>query len=234
MTLSPVERAKQEAAKLAVIENVHDEMIVGIGSGSTIVYAVKEIAAMVEKNDWNIVCIPTSYQAEALIINNHLPLGSLDQHPHVDVTIDGVDEITLDLTAIKGGGGCLVQEKIVADNSIKLVIIGDWKKVSMTLGESWKKGVPIEIIAKAQIPLTQRLKEMGGKVKLREGKAKIGPLITDNGNFILDVNFGKIIDPKKLSTKLKSMIGVVDSGLFVNMVDKAYIGQEDGTVKILS
>ena len=228
-----IERAKLEAARIAVNENLHDGMIIGVGSGSTVIYAVRELAALVLKNNWKVVCIPTSYQATKLIVDNKLPLGSLDRFPIIDVAIDGADEITPDLNVIKGGGGCLVQEKIVADNAKEFIIIADWRKFSSQLGEYWIKGIPIEVIPEAQVPLTQKLEKLGGKVKLREGIAKIGPLITDNGNFILDVNFGKIENPEKLSYQLKSLTGVIDSGLFIKMVSKAYIGQKNGQVKII-
>ncbi|MHA1975611.1 MAG: ribose 5-phosphate isomerase A [Candidatus Hodarchaeales archaeon] len=228
-----IERAKIAAARLAISQNIHDGVIIGVGSGSTIVYAVHELAALVLKNNWKIMCIPTSYQAKNLIIDNKLPLGSLDQYPELDIAIDGTDEITLDLNLIKGGGGCLVQEKIVADNAKKVIIIADWRKVSSLLGEYWIKGVPIEIIPEVRVPITQKLKNLGGEVKLRKGIAKIGPLITDNGNFILDVNFGIIENPEKLACQLKVLTGVIDSGLFVKMVSKAYIGQENGQVKVI-
>ncbi len=234
MNPESVERAKREAAKLAVKENLRDNVIIGVGSGSTIIYVVRELAALVAKNSWNITCIPTSYQAKKLIIDEGLPLGSLDQFPVLDLAIDGADEITSDLNVIKGGGGCLVQEKIVAESAKKLIIIADWQKNSSQLGEYWVQGVPVEIIPEAHIPLVQKLEKMGGKAKLRQGLAKIGPLITDNGNFILDVDFGKISDPEKLSSQLKVLTGVVDSGLFINMVNKAYIGEKNGLVKILS
>ncbi len=233
MNPNDIERAKNAAAVLAVRENLRNNMILGIGSGSTIIGAVREIANIVNSNNWNIICVPTSYQAKSLITEKNLFLGSLDQYPELDLAIDGVDEITYNLEAIKGGGGCLVQEKIIATCAKRVIAIGDWRKISNQLGENWKKGVPVEIIPEAQVPLTHRLEKMGGKAKLREGKAKIGPLITDNGNFILDVDFGKISDPEKLDSQLKSLTGVVDSGLFIKIIDKVYIGLKDGNVEIL-
>jgi ribose 5-phosphate isomerase A len=229
-----VEQAKKAAAMLAVKETVKNNMVIGVGSGSTIIYAVRELASLVSKNGWQIVCIPTSYQAKGLIFDHKLPLGSLDQYPVLDVAIDGADEITSELNVIKGGGGCLVQEKIVGINAKNLIIIADWRKVSTHLGKNWTQGVPVEIIPEAQLPLILKFEKMGGKAALRQGISKIGPLVTDNGNFILDVDFGKINNPEKLSSQIKSLTGVIDSGLFINMVKKAYIGQKDGRVEIIT
>jgi ribose 5-phosphate isomerase A len=229
-----IELGKKNAALKAVEENVKKGMILGIGSGSTVVYAVEAIAEMNQKNNLNLKCIPTSFQSHQLIIENGLTLVSLDQYPEIDLDIDGADEIDKALNLIKGGGGCLVQEKIIASSSKKLVIIVDYTKKSDYLGENWKKGVPIEIIPLAYIPIMKRLEKLGGTPVLRMAQAKAGPVVSDNGNFIIDVDFGKIENPKELNLKLLQIPGVVDTGLFVNMASKAYIGQKDGTVEILN
>lgn len=228
-----IELGKKAAAEKAVEENVKPNMILGIGSGSTVVYAVNKIAEMNKEKDLNLKCIPTSYQSYKLIIENGLNLVSLDQFPVIDLDIDGADEIDKNLNLIKGGGGCLVQEKIVASNSKKFIIIADFRKVSKNLGENWKKGVPIEVIPMAHVPITRKLEELGGKPVLRMAQSKSGPLITDNGNFIIDVDFGIINNPSELNDKILPIPGVVDTGLFLNMAFKAYIGQEDGKIVIL-
>jgi len=229
-----IERAKKVAAELAVIENVHKDMILGIGSGSTIIHAVKKIGEMDTKIKSSLVCIPTSYQSKQLIIEHGLKIGSLDQYSEIDVVIDGADEIDDNLNLIKGGGGCLVQEKIVASNSRSFIIIIDWRKKSLLLGDKWRQGIPVEIIPEANRPLIKKLQNLGGKTSLRMAKAKMGPVVTDNGNFIIDVDFGKITNPYELQNKLKSLTGVVDSGLFVEMATKVYIGQIDGKVHTLA
>jgi ribose 5-phosphate isomerase A len=124
----------------------------------------------------------------------------------------------------------LVQEKIVASNSNKVIIIADFRKNSKYLGEKWKKGVPLEVIPLAYVPLMKRLEKMRGKPQLRMAKAKAGPLITDNGNFIIDVDFGIIENPAELNNKLLIIPGIVDTGLFINIASKAYIGQENGSI----
>jgi len=228
-----IELGKKNAAIKAVEENIKEGMILGIGSGSTVVYAVEKIAEMNREKNLNLKCIPTSFQSYQLINEHELNLVSLNQYPEIDLDIDGADEIDKNLNLIKGGGGCLVQEKIVASNSNKLVIIADFRKNSNNLGENWKKGVPIEVIPIAQVPLMKKFENLGGKPILRMAKAKAGPLVTDNGNFIIDVDFGIINDPQKLDMKINSIPGVVDTGFFIGMASKAYIGQKDGNVLII-
>jgi ribose 5-phosphate isomerase A len=225
-----IEQGKKNAAEKAVEDNVKKGMILGIGSGSTVVYAVKKIATLNKQNNLNLKCIPTSFQSYQLIVENGLELVSLDQYPNIDLDIDGADEIDKHLNLIKGGGGCLVQEKIVASNAKTLIIIADFRKDSQFLGEKWKEGVPIEVIPMAYVPIMNKIQELGGNPNLRMAQAKAGPLVTDNGNFIIDADFGIIKNPKKLNEKLKFIPGIVDTGLFIEMTSKAYIGQEDGSV----
>ncbi|GAI61080.1 unnamed protein product, partial [marine sediment metagenome] len=167
------------------------------------------------------------------IVENGLTLVTLDQYPEIDLDIDGADEIDKALNLIKGGGGCLVQEKIVASSSKKLVIIADYRKKSEKLGENWNKGVPVEVIPFGYVPVMKMLERLGGKPVLRMAKAKAGPIVSDNGNFIVDVDFGLIENPSDMNDKLLKIPGVVDTGLFVGMASKAYIGQKDGNVIIL-
>ncbi len=233
MTEDLIELGKKKAAEKAVEDNVKKNMILGIGSGSTVVYAVKKIAELNKKNDLNLKCIPSSFQAYQLILENELNLTSLDQHPEIDLDIDGADEVDKDLNLIKGGGGCHVQEKIIASNSKKIIIIADFRKNSEKLGQNWKKGVPIEVIPMAYVPVRQKLEKLGGKPKLRMAQSKMGPLVSDNGNFIIDTDFGIIENPVLLNEKLLTIPGVVDTGLFIGLTSKAYIGQKDGSVLIL-
>ncbi len=228
-----IEIGKKNAAFKAIEENVRKGMILGIGSGSTVVYAVKKIAEINKTEDLNLKCIPTSFQSQQLIVENGLTLVTLDQYPEIDLDIDGADEIDKALNLIKGGGGCLVQEKIVASSSKSLVIIADYRKKSEKLGENWNKGVPIEVIPFGYVPVMKKLEKLGGKPVLRMAKAKAGPIVSDNGNFIIDVDFGLIENPSDMNDKLLKIPGVVDTGLFVGMTSKAYIGQKDGNVIIL-
>ena len=226
-----IELGKKNAANKAVEENVKEGMVLGIGSGSTVVYAVKKIAEINKTKNLNLKCIPSSFQSRQLIVENGLTLVSLDQYPIIDLDIDGADEIDESLNLIKGGGGCLVQEKILASAAKKFVIIADYTKKSDILGENWDNGVPIEIIPSALVPILMKLEKLEGKPVLRMAKAKAGPVVSDNGNFIVDVDFGQIKNPSDLNLKILQIPGVVDSGLFLAMAQTAYIGQKDGTVK---
>ena len=234
MSENLIEKGKKNAAIKAVEENIKAGMVLGIGSGSTVIYAVEKIAELNEESNLNLKCIPTSFQSYQLIVENGLTLASLDQYPELDLDIDGADEIDKNLNLIKGGGGCLVQEKIIASNSKKLVIIADFRKNSENLGEKWKKGIPIEVIPISYVPIMKKLEKLGGTPVLRMAQAKAGPLISDNGNFIIDVNFGEIMNPGELNLNILIIPGVVDTGLFIGMTSKAYIGLEDGRVTTLS
>ncbi|RLN91660.1 hypothetical protein BBJ28_00006471 [Nothophytophthora sp. Chile5] len=234
--LSPIEQSKRTAARQAVDEYVKDGFIVGVGSGSTVVYAAERLGELVQTQNLHIKCIPTSFQAKQagvclvqLIAQHKLTLTSLDEHPVIDVTIDGADEVDLQLNCIKGGGGCQLQEKIVAFASKQFVVIADYRKESTQLGEQWTQGVPVEVIPMAYVPLMRKMEELGGVPVLRMAKSKAGPVVTDNGNFVLDVNFGVIGDPRALNDRLKLLPGVVEVGLFCGMAEKAFFGQTDGS-----
>lgn len=234
LTENLIELGKKNAAVKAVEENIKKNMIVGIGSGSTIVYAVERLGEINKEKAMNIKCIPSSFQAYQLIIQNGLELVSLEQYSEIDIDIDGADELDKDLNLIKGGGGCLVQEKILASNSKELIIIVDFRKNSKILGTNWRRGIPIEVIPMAYFPIMKKLKNIGGNPVLRMAQSKNGPLITDNGNFIIDVDFGDIDNPGELNKKFLNIPGVVDTGLFIEMCSKAYIGLEDGNVLTLA
>lgn len=226
-----IEIAKKKAAYAAIDEFIKDNMVLGIGSGSTVVYAVDRIVQRVKAEKLNLICIPTSFQALQLITDGGLILGNLSTNPIIDVDIDGADEVDEKLNLIKGGGGCQTQEKIIASNAKKVVIVADYRKDSKNLGDQWKKGIPIEVIPIAYVPIMKKMEYIGGKPSLRMGKSKAGPVISDNGNFIIDVDFGIIKDPSHLESQLKNIPGIVETGLFINMAIKAFFGQADGTVK---
>ncbi|RXG70960.1 Ribose-5-phosphate isomerase [Armadillidium vulgare] len=158
---------------------------------------------------------------------------AVDDWVYLDVTIDGADECDLDLVAIKGGGGCLLQEKVVASAAKHFIVIADYRKCSKRLGEQWKKGIPIEVVPMAYSTVKLKIEKLYfGEAILREAKAKAGPVVTDNGNFILDWVFKEnITDWKIVNQTIKMIPGVVETGLFVNMIKQAYFGMEDGSVR---
>ncbi|CAL8274042.1 unnamed protein product [Merluccius merluccius] len=227
------EEAKKLAAYAAVDNHVQNNQVVGVGSGSTIVYAVDRLAERVRLEKLNIVCVPTSFQARQLVLQHGLPLSDLDRHPELDVAIDGADEVDAGLTLIKGGGGCLTQEKIVAACAKQFIVIADYRKDSAALGEQWKKGVPVEVIPMAYVPVSRRIaRRFGGEAALRMAVSKAGPVVTDNGNFILDWKFEGAQNWKEVNMHIKMIPGVVETGLFVGMAERAYFGMEDGSVRV--
>jgi len=235
-SVDPVETGKRLAAYAAVDENVGANMVVGVGSGSTIAYAVERLAEKVKQGMMGIICVPTSFQAKQLIVDNDLTLSDLERHPKLDVAIDGADEVDEHLNLIKGGGGCLTQEKIVASCAEQFFVIADFRKDSRQLGENWQKGVPIEVVPMAWKPVKTKIESrFDGVAALRMAVSKAGPLVTDNGNFILDWRFTADAAATRswpeVDKDLQCIPGVVDTGLFCGMSTKAYFGMKDGTVK---
>ncbi|XP_022086578.1 ribose-5-phosphate isomerase-like [Acanthaster planci] len=227
------EAAKKAAAYAAVNDHVMDNYRLGIGSGSTIVYAVERLAQRVREEQLSVQCVPTSFQARQLIINNGLVLSDLEKTPQLDVAIDGADEVDSGLNLIKGGGGCLTQEKIVAANAKCFVVIADYRKKSSHLGEHWDRGVPIEVIPLAYRPIMITLAtQLGGEAVLRMAKSKAGPVVTDNGNFILDWKFKVVPESwEAVNQQIKMIPGVVETGLFLKMTRQVYFGMEDGSTQ---
>eukprot|EP00823_Brevimastigomonas_motovehiculus_P007857 TRINITY_DN705_c0_g1_i1.p1 TRINITY_DN705_c0_g1~~TRINITY_DN705_c0_g1_i1.p1 ORF type:complete len:252 (+),score=56.02 TRINITY_DN705_c0_g1_i1:57-812(+) len=235
-SLDPLESAKKKAAYAAVNEFVADKQIIGIGSGSTVVYVVQRLAERVKEEKLSIICLPTSFQAKQLIMENKLTLGELNQYPELDITIDGADEVDDNLNLIKGGGGCQLGEKLLAYNSKKMIVVADYRKHSKLLSTSWKKGIPLEVLSTAYVPVLKRLSQLGGKPSLRicgASGCKAGPVVTDQGNFIIDVDFGPLSDPVTLDKQLHSIPGIVETGLFIGLAVKAFFGQKDGSVSAL-
>ncbi|XP_011764365.2 ribose-5-phosphate isomerase isoform X1 [Macaca nemestrina] len=232
-TMSKAEEAKKLAGRAAVENHVRNNQVLGIGSGSTIVHAVQRIAERVKQENLNLVCIPTSFQARQLILQYGLTLSDLDRHPEIDLAIDGADEVDADLNLIKGGGGCLTQEKIVAGYASRFIVIADFRKDSKNLGDQWHKGIPIEVIPMAYVPVSRAVSQkFGGVVELRMAVNKAGPVVTDNGNFILDWKFDRVHKWSEVNTAIKMIPGVVDTGLFINMAERVYFGMQDGSVNM--
>ena len=161
-------------------------------------------------------------------------MGSIEQYPDIDIAFDGADEVDTQVNAIKGGGACLFQEKLVAFSAKQFILVADFRKKSSNLGIQWTKGVPIEVVPSSYVYVENQLKKLGAEnITLRQGgSAKAGPVITDNNNFLIDAHFGVIQDPAKLHEQLINIIGVVETGLFLEHPSKAYIGEENGTVTL--
>jgi ribose 5-phosphate isomerase A len=225
------QQEKQNAANAAVA-HVQDGYVVGLGSGSTAALAIQALGERIKKERFKILGIPTSSQAFRVAVECGIQITTLDEHTNIDVTIDGADQLTTDLCLIKGGGAALMREKIVASASKLNVIIADQAKKARYLGEK-NQFVPVEVLPFALAPVKQKIAAMGGKSVAREVKGKLGPVITDNGNAVLDVYFGEILDPAGLAVELKMLPGVVETGLFVGLTDIAYVGSGTIVEKIL-
>jgi ribose 5-phosphate isomerase A len=228
--LSWVQAAKKAAIAKA-LEEVRDVHIVGIGSGTTLELLVPELANLVKAKDLELKLIPTSQQIERAIAKTGLAIVSPNDVSQIDLVLDGADQVetqTLDL--IKGGGAAMTREKIVDCAARKLIIVVDERKIASRLGSG--QAVPVEVIPFAHRIVMGRLGELGGKPVLRCSKGSI-PVMTDNGNFVIDVDFGPIKDAHTLDRRLKSIPGLVETGLFLDLTDRVYIGLNDGGVKVL-
>jgi len=225
-----IDEAKRNAA-LEAVKHVKEDFVIGLGSGSTAAYAIEEIGNRMKREKIRVSAVPTSYQAFMLAVKHGIPITTLEEHSILDLTIDGADQIDDEVNLIKGMGGALTREKIVASTSKKLVIVADERKKVKFLGEN-NHPVPIEAIPFATPIVMHKIKEMEGKPFLRESNKKVGPVITDNGNIIIDVNFGLVHEPAELNHKLKGIPGVVETGLFVKMADLIYLGKRAGVRKL--
>ena len=220
---------KFKAAEAALRE-VADGQVLGVGTGSTVAIFVGLLGKKAKEEGLDLLCVPTSYQSAYLVVENGLRLTTLDEHPNLDLAVDGADEIDSDLNLIKGGGAALTKEKVVDSSAKRFVVIADSTKLVFRLG---KFPLPVEILPFARSRVLRALAGMGCNPRLRDGgDRKDGPLVTDNGNFIVDAAFGEIRDPKLLELEIKRVPGVVEVGLFVGMAHCAYLGDESG-VRIL-
>lgn len=225
-----IEELKRKAAFEAV-KHVEDGFVVGLGSGSTAALAIEALGEKTKRERLDVLAVPTSYQAFLLAAKHEITVTTLEEHGVIDVTIDGADQIDPKLNLIKGMGAALAREKIVASASKQNIIIADESKRVKMLGENGHP-VPIEVLPFAIGLVKRRIEAVGGTTVLREGKGKVGPVITDNGNAVLDAVFGEIHKASELEVKLKMIPGVVETGLFVGLATAAYIGTPTKVEKI--
>ena len=233
MHLTPVDRAKYAAARRAV-DLVEDGMKVGLGTGSTAAWMVRALATRAREEGLRLTCVPTSSRTAVLARELGLKVVPLDEAGWLDLTIDGTDEFDADLTLIKGGGGALLMEKIVATASDRMVVITDASQEVKTLGGF---PLPVEVIPfgwQASRMLVEELLNamdvMGTQATLRMNGSR--PFNTDEGNYILDLALGRIGNPRQLSLALNQVPGVVENGLFIDICDAVVIGYGDGRVEL--
>lgn len=218
---------EKKIAARAAIELVQPGEIVGLGTGSTATYAVKFLAERVSAG-LKILGIPTSKKIGELAEQLGIPLTTLEEHPQIDIDIDGADEIGPDLNLIKGGGGAFLREKIIASASRRFIVIADSAKQVRCLG---KFPLPVEVVPFAECLISPRIKALGAQVALRQ-YAYGNPYITDEGHHILDCTFGEIKDPAKLAFELRNIPGVVEHGLFIGMAEMALVGKEGRVLEL--
>jgi len=223
------QQLKQQAAD-QVLKYLQSGMVVGLGAGSTSILAVRGLAEMLSRGELaDIQGIPCSRMIEAEARSQGIPLTTLEDHPVIDLTFDGADEVDPALNLIKGGGGALLREKIVAQSSRHEIIIVDESKLSPALGTRW--AVPVEVIPFGWRTQYAYLESLGARPRLRSSPDGV-PFVTDQGNFILDSNFGPIADAVALAARLDSRTGIVCHGLFLGLANEVIVAGASG-IKIL-
>jgi len=222
------ERMKQLACQRAAKE-VQDGMVLGLGTGSTVYYFLHELGRMVREGV-RLTGVPTSVQTAQLATQLAIPLTTLDDQPHLDLAVDGADEVDDHLNLVKGAGGALLREKIVAASAARFLVVVDDGKLVTRLGERYP--LPVEVVPFGHTPAIRAVEGLGARVTLRCGNDG-QTWISDNGNYILDCYFGPISDPVALQKELLAIPAVVESGLFLNMTDTVVVGHAEG-VRLLS
>ncbi len=232
-------RAAGERAAAAVTEGD----TVGLGTGSTAAAAIRALGDRVA-DGLDVTAVTTSHQSQALAREVGIPLDSLAATDHLDVAIDGADAVTVDAAdavtvdttgdlpssppLIKGGGGAHVREKIVAAAADRYLVVVDDTKLEATLS----RPVPVAVLPEAEALVTRRLRELGGEPQLRAAERKDGPVVTDDGNLVVDCAFGEIDDPAELGRRLAAVPGLVEHGLFLKVADELVVGESDGTATV--
>ena len=217
----------------AAIKEVEDGMIVGLGSGSTAALMIKSLAEEIRSGRLkNIRGVPTSFQSEVLALELNIPIIDLASAPRIDLAIDGADEVDPSFQLIKGGGACHVREKLVASKADKLLIVVDETKLVENLNRVFP--LPVEVLPSAWKQVKDIISEIEGESSLRMAKKKAGPIVTDQGNLILDVLFKDgIKNPIDLEIIINNIPGVLENGLFVNLTDKVLVGKIENNIPIL-
>jgi ribose 5-phosphate isomerase A len=228
MSSSEQNQWKKSAAEAAA-QIVENGMIVGLGTGSTAAFLVAELGRRVAEEGLRIKGIPTSERTAEQARGLNIPLTSFAEHAQIDVTIDGADEVDPTLYLIKGHGGALLREKIVAAASRRMIVIADESKIVGQLGST--QSVPVEVVPFGWQATQLKLENLGAKAVLRTGEAT-KPFITDGGHYIIDCHFGGIANPKELAHHLDHVVGVVENGLFLGLASEAFVGGPSGVKRL--
>ena len=231
--MDPVKLMKQEVGRAAAAQ-VQSDTIVGLGTGSTTAFAIQFLGDRLKSGELkNIKGVPTSFQASVLAKQYGIPLTTLDEIDHIDVAIDGADEVDPQFNLIKGGGAAHTREKIVDSLAKQFIVVVDSSKLVDQLGSTF--ALPVEVLPMAIAPVTRALEALGAKVELRMGVSKDGPVITDQGNMVLDAKFDAIADPAQMEKDLNNIPGVLENGLFVGVATEILVGEvKDGQASVRS
>ena len=223
---------KQKVAD-AAIKEVKNDMILGLGSGSTAALMIKSLADEIRSGNLkNIRGVATSFQAEVLALQLDIPLIDVASVSQIDLAIDGADEVDPGFQLIKGGGACHVREKLVASKANKLLIVVDQTKIVKNLNESFP--LPVVVLPNAWKHVQELIAEMNGKSILRMATKKAGPVVTDQGNLILDVLFNEgIKNPKEIELRINNIPGVLENGLFVDLADEVLVGKIENNIPVV-
>jgi ribose 5-phosphate isomerase A len=223
--MSELQDRMKQAVATAAVEQIRDGMVLGLGSGSTAALMIQALGAKLRSGELrNITGVTTSFQGEVLAAELGIPLKSLNAIERIDLAIDGADEVDPSFQLIKGGGACHVQEKLVARRADRFVVVVDATKLVDTLNLGFL--LPVEVLPGAWRQVQGQLGEMGGDAQLRMAVRKAGPVVTDQGNLVLDVTFaGGITDPVTLEKEINNLPGVLENGLFVNITDQVLVGE---------
>ena len=231
--MSDLQNQMKQAVAQAAVEQFRDGMIVGLGSGSTAALMIQGLGQRLASGQLkDIVGVTTSFQGEVLAAELGIPLLSLNAVSRIDLAIDGADEVDPSFQLIKGGGACHVQEKLVAARAERFVVVVDSTKLVERLNLDFL--LPVEVLPGAWRQVQQRLSAMSGKAELRMANRKAGPVVTDQGNLVLDVRFdGGIANPLDLERTINNIPGVLENGLFVNLADEVLVGEvNDGVAAV--
>jgi len=215
----------KQAVALAAVDQIENGMILGLGSGSTAALMIEALAMKIKSGEIkDVVGVTTSFQGEVLASELGIPLKSLSSVSGIDLAIDGADEVDPKFQLIKGGGACHVQEKLVAALAKKFIVVVDSTKLVKKLNLDFK--LPVEVLPSAWKQVQKKLHDLGGKGNLRMAQKKAGPIVTDQGNLILDLSFRHGIDePDLLESQINNIPGVLENGLFVNLTDQVLVGK---------
>ncbi len=233
--MSDLQTQMKQAVAEAAVKQICDGMVVGLGSGSTAALMIEGLGARLQAGQLrDVVGVTTSFQGEVLAAELGIPLRALNAIDHIDLAIDGADEVDPFFQLIKGGGACHVQEKLVADRAERFIVVVDSTKLVQRLNLEFL--LPVEVLPGAWVQVQSRLKSMGGLAELRMATRKAGPVVTDQGNLVLDVRFESgIPDPIALERDINNLPGVLENGLFVNLADEVLVGEiSDGVAGVRS